>query len=38
MLTGGESILGLGMDALVLTGVLAFLVVVGARLYPRIII
>jgi len=38
MLTGGESSFGLGIDALVLTGVLALLVVAGARLYPRIII
>ena len=38
MLTGGESALGLGMDALVLTVTLAFLVGVGARLYPRIIV
>jgi len=37
MLEPGESSLGLGLDALVLLGVLALLVAVGARLYPRIV-
>ena len=38
MLKGGESTLGLGTDALVLTCVLGLMVALGARLYPRIII
>ena len=37
MLESGASSLGLGLDALVLVGVLALLVVVGARVYPRIV-
>lgn len=38
MLSGGTSHLGLGVDALVLGGILALLVAVAAWLYPRIII
>jgi len=37
MLESGASSLGLGLDAVVLVGVLALLVAVGARLYPRIV-
>jgi ABC-2 type transport system permease protein len=37
MLKSGATSLGLGLDALVLVAVLALLVVVGARLYPRIV-
>jgi ABC-2 type transport system permease protein len=37
MLESGASSLGLGLDALVLVGVLALLVAIGARLYPRIV-
>jgi ABC-2 type transport system permease protein len=38
MLKAGESSLGLGTDALVLTGVLVLLIWIGARLYPRIVV
>ena len=38
MLKGGASSLGLGVDALVLTGALVLLVAAGAWLYPRIIV
>jgi ABC-2 type transport system permease protein len=38
MLKTGESSLGLGTDALVLTGVLVLLIWIGARLYPRIVV
>ena len=37
MLKGSASSLGLGIDFLVLAAVLALLVVLGARLYPRIV-
>ena len=38
MLAGGTSIYGLGLDAGVLTAVLAVLVAIAARLYPRMVI
>lgn len=38
MLAGGASAFGLGTDFLVLLGILAALVLVGARLYPTIVI
>jgi ABC-2 type transport system permease protein len=37
MLKSGATSLGLGLDALVLVAVLALLVAIGARLYPRIV-
>ncbi|MBA4097679.1 MAG: multidrug ABC transporter permease [Rhodospirillum sp.] len=38
MLTGGTSIYGLGLDAEVLVAALTVLVVIAARLYPRMVI
>jgi len=38
MLESGASSIGLGVDAMVLIGVLTLLVAVGAQLYPRIVI
>ena len=38
MLTGGTSIYGLGLDAGVLVATLTVLVVIAARLYPRMVI
>jgi ABC-2 type transport system permease protein len=38
MITGGASIYGVGWDLIVLLGILVVLVLIGSKLYPRVVL